>query len=168
MLPADDMNSSLRMSAVRMSWPTSSRARVAMLAVSPVFWAISRIFVSVRTLKYMVRGGRVSAAKGLIAKILNINPIVSIDETGKAIVFDKAFNQRSNMEKVMSHIRASLTDNKIWNYIVLHANNEDAASWYMEKMEALTGIKPVSVVNISPVIGANAGVGAASVALLYE
>ena len=128
----------------------------------------ARIFVSVRTLKYMVRGGRVSAAKGLIAKILNINPIVSIDETGKAIVFDKAFNQRSNMEKVMSHIRASLTDNKIWNYIVLHANNKDAASWYMEKMEALTGIKPVSVVNISPVIGANAGVGAASVALLYE
>ncbi len=128
----------------------------------------ARIFVSVRTLKYMVRGGRVSAAKGLIAKILNINPIVSLDETGKAIVFDKAFNQRSNMEKVMSHIRASLTDNKIWNYIVLHANNEDAASWYMEKMESLTGIKPVSVVNISPVIGANAGVGAASVALLYE
>jgi len=128
----------------------------------------ARIFVSVRTLKYMVRGGRVSAAKGLIAKILNINPIVSLDETGKAIVFDKAFNQRSNMEKVMSHIRASLTDKKIWNYIVLHANNEDAASWYMEKMESLTGIKPVSVVNISPVIGANAGVGAASVALLYE
>ena len=37
-----------------------------------------------------------------------------------------------------------------------------------EKMEILTGKKPVSVVNISPVIGANAGVGAASVALLYE
>jgi len=128
----------------------------------------ARIFVSVRTLKYMVRGGRVSAAKRLIAKILNINPIVSLDETGKAIVFDKAFNQRSNMEKVMSHIRASLADKKIWNYIVLHANNEDAASWYREKMESLTGISPVSLVNISPVIGANAGVGAASVALLYE
>jgi fatty acid-binding protein DegV len=35
-------------------------------------------------------------------------------------------------------------------------------------MEALTGFKPVSVCNISPVIGANAGVGAASVAFLYE
>jgi len=128
----------------------------------------ARIYVSVRTLKYMVRGGRVSAVKGLIAKILNINPVVSLDETGKAIVFDKAFNQRSNMEKVMSYISASLVDNKIWNYIVLHANNEEAANWYKEKMETLTGKKPVSVVNISPVIGANAGVGAASVALLYE
>jgi fatty acid-binding protein DegV len=35
-------------------------------------------------------------------------------------------------------------------------------------MENLTGRKPVSVVNISPVIGANAGAGAASVALLYD
>jgi len=127
-----------------------------------------RIFVSVRTLKYMVRGGRVSAAKGLIAKILNINPIVSIDETGKAFVFDKAFNQKANMEKVMVHISKINLDKKIWNYIVLHANNNDAAIWYSEKMERLTLKKPVSVVNISPVIGANAGIGAASVALLYD
>ncbi len=128
----------------------------------------ARIYVSVKTLKYMVRGGRVSAARGLIAKILNINPIVSLDETGKAIVFDKAFNQKSNMEKVMKHIKSGSMEKKIWNYIVLHANNEKSASWYSEKMEILTGKKPVSVVNISPVIGANAGVGTASVALIYE
>lgn len=127
-----------------------------------------RIFVSVRTLKYMVRGGRVSSARGLIARILNINPIVSLDETGKAIVFDKAFSQKSNMEKVITHIRSDPPGKNIWNYIVLHANNEEAASWYSEKMDSITGKKPVSVVNISPVIGANAGVGAASVALLYE
>ena len=128
----------------------------------------TRIFVSVRTLKYMVRGGRVSAAKGLIASILNINPIVSIDETGKAIVFDKAFSQKANMEKVMGHIKKISENNRIWNYIVLHANNTKAAEWFSEKMETLTSMKPVSVINISPVIGANAGEGAASVALLYD
>jgi DegV family protein with EDD domain len=128
----------------------------------------ARILVSVRTLKYMVRGGRVSSARGLIARILNINPIVTLDETGKAVVFDKAFSQRANMEKVIKHIRSSGTGKKIWNYIVLHANNNDAAGWFSEKMEILTGKKPVSICNISPVIGANAGVGAASIAFLYE
>ena len=128
----------------------------------------TRIFVSVKTLKYMVRGGRVSATKGLIAKILNINPIVSIDETGKAVLFDRTFSQKANMEKVMSHIRKINDTQKIWNYIVLHANNKKSADWFSEKMEKLTSIKPVSVVNISPVIGANAGSGAASVALLYD
>jgi DegV family protein with EDD domain len=128
----------------------------------------ARIFVSVRTLKYMVRGGRVSHVKGLIARILNINPIVSLDDSGKAVVFGKTFNQRANMEKVMGYIEQIKKKRKIWNYIVLHANNSEAAEWFTDKMEKLTDKKPVSVVNISPVIGANAGIGAASVALLYD
>lgn len=132
-------------------------------------WILNtRIFVSVKNLKYLIRGGRLSAAKGLIARMMNVNPIISIDESGKAIMFDKAFNQKTNMEKVMGHIKKIFREKKIWNYVVLHANNSGAADWYSEKMESLTGIKPVSVVNISPVIGANAGVGAASVALLYD
>jgi len=128
----------------------------------------TRIFVSVKNLKYMVRGGRVSATKGFIAGILNINPIVSLDDTGKAILFDKTFSQKANMERVMKHVRKINDNNRIWNYIVLHANNTGSAGWFSEKMERLTGMKPVSVVNISPVIGANAGAGAASVALLYD
>jgi hypothetical protein len=128
----------------------------------------TRIFVSVRNIKYLIRGGRLSAAKGLIARILNINPIVSIDESGKAIVFDKSFNQKVNMEKVMGHIRNLMKEKTVWNYIVLHANNNEAAQWYSEKMENLTNKKPASVVNISPIIGANAGIGAAAVALLLD
>ncbi len=128
----------------------------------------TRILVSLKTLKYMVRGGRLSAVRGLIARILNINPIVSIDESGKAVAFGKSFNQRTNMEKVMKIIRSDLPGKKIWNYIILHANNVEAADWYTEKMKMLTGKGPVSVCNISPVIGANVGIGAASVAFQFE
>ena len=127
-----------------------------------------KIFVSVKSIKYLVRGGRVSAVRGLIARLLNINPIVSIDETGKAVVFDKSFNQRANMEKVMGYVKKISQEKIIWNYIVLHANNDDAAKYYSDKMETLTHKNPVSVVNISPIIGANAGIGAAAVALLYD
>jgi len=127
-----------------------------------------KIFVSVRSIKYLVRGGRLSVMRGLIARILNINPIVSIDESGKAIVFDKSFNQRVNMEKVMKYITKIVQEKTIWNYVVLHANNTDAAQWYIKRMKDLTHKKPASVVNISPIIGANTGIGAAAVALLYD
>ena len=43
----------------------------------------TKIFVTVKTMKYMVKGGRVSIGKGLIANILGIRPIVSVDENGK-------------------------------------------------------------------------------------
>ena len=128
----------------------------------------TRLFVSVRTMKYLVKGGRVSMVKGQLARLLNINPIVTIDETGKAVVFGKTFNRKANMEKVLSSIRSQTRGKKIWNYIVLHANNEYAANWYSRKMEKLSGLKPVSVCNISPVIGANAGEGAAAVAFQFE
>jgi EDD domain protein, DegV family len=128
----------------------------------------AHLFVSVRTIKYLVRSGRVSIVRGLLARILNINPIVSIDETGKAILFGKTFSQKANMEKVMKHITKIHHGKKIWNYIVLHANNIDAAQWYSSRMEILTDKKPAFVVNISPVLGAHAGTGAAAVALLFD
>ncbi len=128
----------------------------------------SRIFVSVRNLKYMVRGGRISHTKGFIANLLNINPIVTIDENGSGVVFGQAFGQKANMNKVIEHIKKLSKGRNIWNYIVLHANNPEAAGWFSSEMENLSDKKPVSVVNISPVIGLNAGVGAASVALLFD
>lgn len=127
-----------------------------------------KVFVSVKDIRYLIRGGRLSATKGLIARLFNINPIVSIDESGKAFVFDKAFNQKANMEKVMGYIRDYVRGKRIWNYIVLHANNNDAAKWYTDRMQELSEKKPVSVVNISPVIGANTGIGAAAVAILCD
>jgi uncharacterized protein len=127
-----------------------------------------KVLVSVKDLKYLIRGGRLSATRGLIARILNINPIVSVDESGKAVVFDKSFNQKTTMEKVISYVKRNTSGKQIWNYIILHASNEEAARWYTDRMEEITLRKPVSVVNISPVIGANTGIGAAAVAFLPE
>ena len=127
-----------------------------------------RIYVSVRTLEYMVRGGRVSYVKGKFAEWLNINPIVSMDEQGASKLFDKTFSQRRNMRKVMRTVTNETENRRIWNYIILHAQNPEAADWYSNEMEILTGFPPVSTVNISPVIGMNAGIGAAAVAYMLE
>ena len=128
----------------------------------------TKLYITVLTVKYLVRGGRLSLAKGLISRLLHISPIISIDETGKAIVFDKTFNRKANMERIMNHIRLQTEKRPIWNYIILHANNPQAAEWYKTRMESLTGKKPVSVVNISPILGANSGVGASAVAFMKE
>lgn len=127
-----------------------------------------KMFISVKTMKYLVKGGRVSAVKGMIARMLNINPVLTIDQQGRAVVCDKAFNHKASMDDVIKHISRETSGLKIWNYIVLHCNNPEAAEWYSGKMEAITGIKPASVLNISPVIGAHTGFGAAAVAVLPE
>lgn len=126
------------------------------------------VFVSVKTLKYMVKGGRVSRPKGLVSALLNIKPIVSLDENGKAKLIGKTFSQASNVRLVMKKIALLNSREKIWNYVVLHAHNHSGAEDYITRMKDLTGRDPVSIIDISPVIGMNAGVGATAVSLMFE
>jgi DegV family protein with EDD domain len=128
----------------------------------------SRIYVSVRNLKNMVRGGRVSPAKGILARLMNVKPIVSMDPEGNSALFDRAYSQKANMKKVMKHARSFLNGRKIWNYQVLHAESDDAANWYLEALRELTGKEPVGIMNISSAIGLSAGKGTAAIAIMTE
>jgi uncharacterized protein len=128
----------------------------------------TKLYVTVINVKWLIKGGRLSATKGLLARLLNINPIITIDESGSAAVLGKAFSRRSNMLKIMEYVKRHLNEKPVWNYIVMHANNTADACWYASRMESLTGKKPVSVMNISPTIGANTGVGASAVAIMNE
>lgn len=91
-----------------------------------------------------------------------------MDKNGKSVLMGQTFSQRANIHKVMKHIEDISREKQIWNYIVLHAQNPAGAEIYTEKMFRFTGKKPVSVVDISPVIGMNAGIGSIAVSLLFE
>ncbi|PKQ60881.1 fatty acid-binding protein DegV [Labilibaculum filiforme] len=126
----------------------------------------ARIFVSVKDLKYMIKGGRVSRPAGFIANFLGINPIISMNKEGKSLLFGKTFSQKGSLNKIFKHIEKITQGKSVWNYIVLHAHNLEGANKAEVKMFAITGKKPVSVVDISPVIGIHAGNGAISISLL--
>ncbi len=128
----------------------------------------AKIFVSVRDLKYMIKGGRVSRPKGFIASLLGINPVISMNENGKSVLFGKTFSQRASLKKVYAHIEKISRGRIIWNYILLHADNPEGAKEAEEKMLQISGKKPVSVVDISPVIGIHAGNGAIGISLLFD
>ncbi len=128
----------------------------------------SKIFVSVRDLQTMIRGGRVSKPKGMIASALGLNPVISMDENGKSLLFGKTFSQQASLRKIFKHIDKLSRGKTLWNYIILHANNSDGAQMVEDQMQQITGIKPVSVVNISPVIGMHAGNGALAISLLFN
>ena len=130
--------------------------------------ANAKIFVSVKDLKYMIKGGRVSKPAGYAANLIGVNPVISMDESGKSLLFGKTFSQKSSLNKVYKHIEKISKGQSIWNYIILHAHNLDGAKEAEQRMIEISGKKPVSVVDISPVIGMHAGNGAMSISLLYN
>ncbi len=129
---------------------------------------LSKIFVSVRDLQYMIKGGRVSKPKGIIASTLGLNPVISMDENGKSLLFGKTFSQQASLKKIFKHIKKISSGKTLWNYIILHAHNSDGAQQAEDKMFEITGKKPVSVVNISPVIGMHAGIGTIGISLMFD
>ncbi|WP_256760641.1 DegV family protein [Cohnella sp. WQ 127256] len=126
----------------------------------------SEILVSVPTLKYMVRGGRVSPLKGKVAAWLNLKPIVSLDREGKSILYGKTLFRKSNLGKMKRKIERIHQKYGVAQYVLLHAGAGDAIMGFQKHMESIMGAKPVYISDVSPVIGASAGKGAISVAML--
>jgi DegV family protein with EDD domain len=129
--------------------------------------AKTKIYVSVPSLKYMVRGGRVSPMKGLLANFFNLKPIVSIDAEGKSTLYGKSFSRSGSMQKIRQYVDEFQRSGDIWNYSIFHANNERHALEYRDQLTALLGKEPAYIMEISPIIGLHAGIGAVAVAIMH-
>jgi DegV family protein with EDD domain len=130
--------------------------------------AKTKLWVDVRTLKYMVRGGRVSPLKGLLAGLLNIKPIISLDQDGQVVALGKSFSRRRNMAKIVGLIRREAEGKRVWNYAIVHAQNPYRALHYAEELGPVLGRKAAFIMDISPVIGVHNGIGVVGICLMFE
>jgi len=128
----------------------------------------TQIRISVPTLKYIVRSGRVSRFKSYIATLLDLKPVIALDEEGRSYMFSKSFTEKGSMKKALQSIKKILYNNKVWEYAITHANNQPYADWYANEIEKITGKKPVFIDHASPALVANAGPGVVCVSLMME
>lgn len=128
----------------------------------------SQIYVSVKTLKYMVRSGRVSKTTGLIGKIVNLKPVIGIDKDGKGIISDKGLSLKSSLNKIKKHVQDSLKNKGIKKYAIVHANALDRANEYKKIFKEIIGKDPAYVMDISSIVAMSAGIGTVAIAYLEE
>ncbi len=128
----------------------------------------SHLLVSAQTLKYMIRGGRVSKVRGFIGKFLGVQPIVKVNSDGKTELFGKPTSSRQAMKMVIEEAARMMNGQKVWGYAISHANNMQGAEWYAHEMEAITGQKPKFISPASPVLGAHTGPGVVGLGILME
>jgi len=126
----------------------------------------TRIFVSVATFEYMVRGGRVSPLKGKVARWLNMKPIVSLDPQGKGVAFATAFSRRANTKKIMEIVAKLHRAHPIEKYCIVHADAGARATAYADELTAMLGRPPAYITEISPIVALSAGRGAVAVATM--
>lgn len=128
----------------------------------------TEILVDIRTLKYMVRGGRVSAAKGLLAKLLNLKPIITLNENGQAVAAGKAFSRKQSFRKILTMVEEKHRRQPIHSFAVVHVKSPERAEFYAREIEKICG-RPVAFISeVAPVVGVHNGTGAVGICLSYE
>lgn len=127
-----------------------------------------KIYVSVSTFKFMVKGGRVSPLKGFLASFLNLKPIISLDENGKGRAFDKAFSQKGLTKKIIRIIEETEKHKGIESYAIVQADAEEKAEYFSEMIKSTINKSPDYISEISPIVGMHSGKGAIAIAVLEK
>lgn len=119
------------------------------------------IRLTVGTLEYLKKGGRLSGAQALIGTVLNIKPIIGLID-GKLIPIDKVRGKNKALRSMLKDI-----PNDVKKISICHILNMDEAKKVKEMLEKeYKGIE-ISIDELGPVIGSHLGPGALGICYVW-
>ncbi len=125
---------------------------------------ISMYFV-VDTLEFLQRGGRIGKASAFIGSLLNIKPILSIDQEGTVTPVERVRGQKQAVKKILELCKADFADREV-NVTVLHSKAAEIAVQISAEIRTQFTVKHLQYASIGPVVGAHVGPGSVAV-LMY-
>jgi DegV family protein with EDD domain len=128
----------------------------------------SQILVSVHTLEFFIRGGRIKPMAGALGKLLHLKPIISVDAEGRPFRFGKAFSVRQNVAKIVKLVERRNAESPLRCYAIVHGANPEGAHDFAVKLEQLLGFPPLYIEEISPALLMHAGRGAVAIITMQE
>ncbi len=128
----------------------------------------THIYVSVETLKFMLKGGRVSKIQGFVLSKLNLKPVISIDTTGKGTIWAKTFSRRSAIHKILDKFQSDAEQFGIRSYSLVYSDTSSVLKTFREKIENIAKKPPEYIDQISAVVALNAGRNTFALAYIKE
>ena len=113
---------------------------------------------TVEDLKYLKRGGRVSAASAFLGTALNIKPVLHVDDDGHLIPIHKVIGRRMSLNTMLARMKELKQEEKPV-YFISHGDCIDDAKLLEEKVYGEFGVRAKLITDIGPVIGAHSGPG---------
>ncbi|CAM3353166.1 DegV family protein [Marinicrinis lubricantis] len=116
------------------------------------------LYFLVDTLEYLQKGGRIGKAAAMLGSLLNIKPILSIDEEGEVASVDKVRGQKKAFARIVDMLKQQFGDQEII-VIEAHAKAENYADAFKALLEQHFAVRSVQYTTIGPVIGTHVGTG---------
>lgn len=119
--------------------------------------------VTVDDLNHLHRGGRVSKASAIVGTMVQIKPIIHVDNEGKLQVIAKERGRKKSLNKIvdMAAEQSKGWDNDI--VMITHGDCIEEAEYVAGLVREKMGVKEVMINNIGTVIGSHTGPGVLAV-----
>ncbi|WP_462324169.1 DegV family protein [Desulfoplanes sp.] len=128
----------------------------------------ARAFFCFDTLKYHLRGGRLSDSAGKIASFMQLRPIITFKEDGVVKLGGVGFSRRGVRKKTWEKTKKAAMGKKNLRFTVAHADNPELADWFVGRIKETFGIEDVPVVEASYTLTSHAGPGSAGIGFIGD
>jgi DegV family protein with EDD domain len=114
------------------------------------------LWFAIDTLEYLVRGGRIGRAQGMVGSALKIKPILSVESDITPV---ERVRTSARAFARMAEMLRTLHGDGVDGWVVQHIQAPDEAARLADVGREIFGTEPVFVSEIGPVIGAHVGPG---------
>ena len=121
-------------------------------------WNIMHWF-TVDDLKYLKAGGRISATTALVGGMLNIKPVMKVDENGKLVSVSKVRGRKAALKAMADMYEQTAIDKKDGIVFISHGDCIDDANALAQMLKETSGATVQLITNVGPVIGSHSGPG---------
>lgn len=115
---------------------------------------------TVDDLMFLWRGGRVSKTSAWAGTLLNIKPVLHVDDEGHLIPMEKVRGRKKSLTALLNHMEKTgtqpLADQMVF---ITHGDCLEEAQWLEQQIRERFGVRDIVVNCIDPVIGAHSGPG---------
>ncbi|GIP51923.1 DegV domain-containing protein YitS [Paenibacillus vini] len=122
-----------------------------------------KLYFLVDVLEYLQKGGRIRKSAAIVGSLLNIKPILSVDQEGSIYPVDKVRGQKKAVSKVIELFINDLGDQKDLNIAVCDAVNPEGAEEMIRLMSEHFTLHEVVRTSIGAVVGTHVGPGTVAV-----
>ena len=124
--------------------------------------------VTVETLDYLYRGGRLSKTSFLAGGLLDIKPIIEVNDDGALVAFEKVRGRQKSLKRVVDLIGERGADLSGQYIGIVHGDCADVAASIREQLKGRYGCKYFVGNYVGCAIGAHTGPGIIGVVCLDE
>ncbi|MDT3425626.1 DegV family protein with EDD domain [Paenibacillus forsythiae] len=122
-----------------------------------------KLYFLVDTLEYLQKGGRIGKASAILGTLLNIKPILSIDEDGIIYAVEKVRGRKKAVARMIELFKSDLQGADKVNVAVGHTAQPAAGEEFLQELSAHFTLEEKVLTNVGPVVGSHVGNGTLAV-----